>query len=156
MIIVVALSLSLLVVLASLALLAKTKKDDLPKGYVFASYAVLSLGVLMFLGSIMGGVMRTCHKRGHDSCYSSQQGENCSHMSSCSKAGMGSAHMGATNCGHKSCGSSCTMGGHHKGHGDWNEGGMHKKMCIKKGGITKEIQIEVDVDDDDDSEESDD
>ncbi|HAW52112.1 MAG TPA: hypothetical protein DCX54_07275 [Flavobacteriales bacterium] len=146
MIIVVALSLSLLVVLASLALLAKTKKEELPKGYVFASYATLSLGILMFLGSIMGGIVKSCHHRGQNSCHMSQAAGNCGHMAECSKGAMGGAHMGS-DCQHKSCKSSCTMGGH--GHGNWQEGGMHKKMCIKKGGVTKEIKIDVDLDDED-------
>ena len=154
MIIIVALSLSLLVVLAALALLAKTKKEDLPKGYVFASYAVLSLGVLMFLGSIMGGVMRTCQKRGHDSCYSSQQGEKCGHMSTCSKAGMSCAHMGMNHGQQGMCGSSCTKGGHHAKCDGMHEGMMHKKMCIKKGGITKDVEIRMEIDDDEVGEES--
>ena len=35
-------------------------------------------------------------------------------------------------------------------------GKMHKKMCVKKGGNTKEIEIEMDFFDDDDDDDKDD
>ena len=150
MIIIVALSLSLLVVLAALALLAKTKKDELPKGYVFASYAVLSLGILMFLGSIMGGVMRSCQHRGNNSCYTSQEGGQCSQMSHGSHAKMCKSHKGSHHGQNMSCGSSCSKGGNHAGCSSMKSGKMHKRMCVKKGGDTKEIEIEMEFFDDDD------
>jgi hypothetical protein len=153
MIIIVALSLSLLVVLAALALLAKTKKEDLPKGYVFASYATLSLGILMFLGSIMGGIMKSCQHRGNDSCYSSQHGAKCSQFSDCTKSNKCSSHKGIHNGQHKSCGSSCTKDGHHSSCSSRKDGKAHKRSCIKKEGISKEIEIKVELGDDDDESE---
>ena len=154
MIIIVALSLSLLVVLAALALLAKTKKEDLPKGYVFASYATLSLGILMFLGSIMGGIIRSCQHRGYDSCYSSHHGAKCSQFSDCKKASSCSSHKGIHHGQHGAYESSCTKGGHHANcDGKFK---MHKRMHVKKGGISKDIEIKMEFDDDDDGEDDED
>jgi len=147
---VVSLSLSLLVVLAALALLAKTKKDELAKGYVFASYTVLFLGILMFLGSVMGGVMRNLHHRGYNSCCVSQDAGQCGYINRCGSAKMCKSSKGFHHGQHMSCGSTCSMGGHHSKCQSWKDGAKHKRICIKKHGDKKEVKTEMKFSDDDD------
>ncbi len=54
---------SLLVIIAGLFLLAKTKKDKLGKGFSLVSYAVIIIGTLLLLSALCGSVckMRAYH-----------------------------------------------------------------------------------------------
>lgn len=94
MILVISLSLSLLVILGGLFMLAKSKKDSLGNLYIFSSYSAIVLGALMFAGAVIGGAcMMSCgHNKGHSSCY----------VSPC-----GQGHGSAMKCGSMSCSSKC-------------------------------------------------
>lgn len=76
--ILISVSVSLLVIVAGMLLLAKTKKDDLGNMFSFASYSVITIGLLVFLGSFIGGVMHHCKARqGKGHCgYSAKQGHH--------------------------------------------------------------------------------
>lgn len=124
MIAIIALSLSSLVILAGLYLLSRTKKDNLGTAYLFSSYAAISLGILLFVGTAVGGVMKMC-------CKHSMTSSQCVMQSKC--------HMG----GMANCESSCSMKGHSghammMGHGmasKCGQGSMYGKMhgkCAKK------------------------
>ena len=102
---IIAVSISLLVILAGLAMLAKSKKEELGKLYIFSSYAAIICGVGLFIGTNVNGLKRTwCGSHGSCSSYASQCGQgSCSGASACSYSGHGKSSCKAG--GHASCGS---------------------------------------------------
>ncbi len=160
MLAVIGISLSLLVILSGLYLLAKSKKESLGNLYIFSSYSAIVLGGLLFAGTIVGGAMKMHHHRN----YSPHHG-----IHSSSHCGGGSCHMNAYSQGHCAKGGKCARSGqcsgkcgnggqgghgHHEGghghHGDHHGGKMHKKMRKHHDGDSKvEIEIEIDEEDDD-------
>lgn len=164
---IIAVSLSVLVILAGLSMLAKSKKESLGKLYTFSSYAAIFIGLGLFIGGNIGGIKRLCHANG-GSCSSSygpkgpgscasfsghQGGGRCSsqasygHGSSCGQGGQSSCSHGGK--------SSCSSKGHGNGHGSCEKsscshgGKKHKKVCKKyshhgqgEGNIDTEVEIE--------------
>jgi len=53
----ISISVSMLVIVAGMLLLARTKKDDLGNMFSFASYSVITIGILIFLSSFVIGIM---------------------------------------------------------------------------------------------------
>ena len=156
---VIGVALSILVMLAGLYLLAKSKKDSLGNLYIFSSYSAIALGGLLFVGTIVGGVMMSCHhSKGHSSCYVKGSDSSCGQASSCSKENSCKSHHKS----HKKHGScygsgSGHYGGHHGGQASCGHGGCSSskhhgdKKCERK--IRKYIHRDIDVDDDDDEKE---
>ena len=92
--IIVSISISILVILAGLLLLAKAKKDDLGSGFKFASYASICVGFIMIGVSITMCVSNCCANSGNNRCskaqkccqYDGKSGASSSYdMSKCSK-----------------------------------------------------------------------
>ena len=180
---IIAVSLSVLVILAGLSMLAKSKKESLGKLYTFSSYAAIFIGLGLFIGGNIGGMKRLLHAncgscsssygpKGHGSCasFAGHQGSSCrSHASS----GHGSYGHGSV-CGHGGQSSynhggksSCSSAGHSgNGHGSCaqsscDHGGKKHKTCKKHShsgvnGENIEIKVEIEEDDDDDDEDDED
>ena len=134
MIIVIALSLSVLVMLGGLYLLSKSKKDSLGNLYVFSSYSAIALGALMFAGTVVGGAMMRCnHGMGHKSCYVGSHhgsyGGGCG-AASCDHKGFHGmrGYHGMMGKSHHGCDASCGdhgMKGHHGMKGPHGMKGHH-------------------------------
>lgn len=62
--ILIGLSLALLVIVAGMFLLAKTKKDDLGSVFRFTSYFTITIGVLFVIGGICGGLCKMANHIG--------------------------------------------------------------------------------------------
>lgn len=107
MIAIIALCLSILVILAGMYLLSKSKKESLGNFYLFSSYSAIILGALLFAGTVIGGVcMRHCQGGKQGSCYSQGYDAKCGNgamgghcMSMCKSGGAGQcASMGGGMC----------------------------------------------------------
>jgi len=155
--IIIGISISLLVIVAGMFLLAKSKKDQLGGIFKITSYITIVAGVLLLLGALCIGLCKIaccgsggygCGKASyHQSC--GQQG--CSSSYGCSKRSSCSKFRSGTGCAHGQqygCKSSCKT----KGKGccskssscSWNKGG--KKVIsknIEKEGDDVEIEEEV-------------
>ena len=108
MITIISISLALLVIVAGLLLLAKTKKDELGGLFTFSSYAIITCGILLTAFAFVGSIVK-CH---------SYKGGGCggSSYSQCNGGGGG--------------GSCATYGGaHHKKGKSYNRHG--KRSCSK-------------------------
>lgn len=139
MIFIIALSLSVMIMLASVYLLGKIRKEDWPKIYSVAAYIGLSLGILFFLGSATAGIARgMCHHK-KECVQSCSHGQGYGDMMKCGHSCGHGAHGGQ---GMMSCGHSCPMHG-----GGMNTRGgkcrMHKKMNFDNGQANSTIEIEV-------------
>ena len=132
---IVSLSLSLLVIVAGMFLLAKTNKDALGKIYTFVSYAVITIGILLASAAFCGALCKMtgascnygkashCAKGGYD------QGGKCASYQSCAQSGSCSK---ASACGaSSSCKSKCeAKKSCSKGSASCDKSG--EKKCIKK------------------------
>lgn len=85
MISLISISVALLVVVAGLMLLAKTKKEELGGVFTFASYAVTTIGLIVLAVAFVVGICNMCSrggeccgKVGKAGCYAS----SCSHYGS--------------------------------------------------------------------------
>ena len=121
MFILISISLALLVIVAGMLLLAKTKKDDLGGIYKFASYAVITIGILMASFSFVSCIVKCqgggCSSGAKAGCYSSyhgDQGKCASWGKSCAK----SSYTKKSGC----CSSKC-----------YDKSGCSKKSSCKKG-----------------------
>ena len=168
---IIAVSLSVLVILAGLSMLAKSKKESLGKLYIFSSYAAIFIGLGLFIGGNIGGMKRLVHANCGSSCYSSGGHGGASSCASYSTnkggGGCGHASFGHGSYGHgSSCGyggkQSCSSGGHAGygqgscGHAGCSHGGEKHKV-IKKiyrhdGGENIKIKVEVEEEDNDEAE----
>ena len=144
MIFIIALLLALMVILASLYMLARGKKEEWSKIYAVAAYISLSLGLLFFVGSTAAGIAKAmCHSKCHkeNSCgYSQGQCSMAGHGQSCHKGAWGQGH-GMMQCRH-SCG--MKMNGH-EGCMTIGNCKMHKKMRFGHGNPSGDATIEVEV-----------
>ena len=128
MCVLISISLALLVIVAGMLLLAKTKKDDLGSVYKFVSYAVITCGILMASFSFVSCIVKCqsggCGSSAKSSCYKSYHGKSgkcASWKNSCSKSSCSSEA--------KSCRSKCSKGK--------DGAGCSKKSSCKKGGSWK-------------------
>ena len=84
----ICISLSILVVIAGLFLLAKTKTDDLGVGFKFASYAAILSGLLLTGATLTMCLSDCCSKKGghpgHEYHQSCKGHDGCSGATSCS------------------------------------------------------------------------
>jgi len=125
MCILISISLALLVIVAGMLLLAKTKKDDLGGIYKFVSYAVITVGILMASFSFVSCIVKCqsggCGSSSKASCYKNYHG-NSGKCASWGKSCSGSSCSGKS----KSCRSKCSKGK--------DRAGCSKKSSCKKGG----------------------
>lgn len=119
MITIISISLALLVIVAGLLLLAKTKKEELGGLFTFSSYAVITCGVLLAAHAFIG-CMLMCHsnqggcgKASYAQCHGSGQGGG-----SCASYSKGSCKSGHS-------GYHSEKGGHH------SKEGCSKSSCSK-------------------------
>jgi len=120
----ISISLALLVIVAGMLLLAKTKKDDLGGIYKFVSYAVITCGIVMsafsFVSCIVkcqsGGCSSSSYKASCNGNFHGASSKCASWSKKCSKKGYGS--------------SSCAKGN--------AKGCCSKKSKCKNGGKNKE------------------
>ncbi|HYG51656.1 MAG TPA: hypothetical protein VD905_12175 [Flavobacteriales bacterium] len=150
MIVIPVLLLALLVLLAGLFMLAKARKENLGRAYIWASYVAAGFGVLVFVFGITAGILMAifhskhgghmpCGKRMHcpmiQGCGSMQMhGGKCEGAcgGNCSEAGMPNC---AGNCSEGMCGH-----GHMKMKGDCCPGTNHESCCAD-GKKIKEVII---------------
>ncbi|MFH1321885.1 MAG: hypothetical protein ABII90_14695 [Bacteroidota bacterium] len=135
-------SLSLLVVVAGLFLLAKTKKEQLNNMFTFASFTVIILGILLMIATFFGGM---CHvmsnKCGERGMY---QERHCFMNDCCSEKQMNhKKHMSHDM---SMCGKEQKMDGKQR----WGKKGKcfggemcDKKNCDMKDCKKKHIKVEV-------------
>ncbi len=120
MCILISISLALLVIVAGMLLLAKTKKDALGGIYKFVSYAVITCGILMASFSFVSCIVKCqsggCGSSSKASCYKNYHGNS------------GKCASWGKNC----SGSSCSKGK--------DGAGCSKKSSCKKGGAWKKHQ----------------
>lgn len=111
MVILISISVSLLVIVAGMLLLAKTRKEDLGNMFAFTSYSVITIGLLIFLGSFIGGIMccgQGRYAKGHGN-YSARCGQSggqggcASWYNSCSKSGCGKSWYHGNKAGAECC-----------------------------------------------------
>ncbi len=143
MITIISISIALLVVVAGLHLLAKTKKEELGRLFTFSSYAVITFGILMVAYAFVGCII-SCHAGGNGcgkSGYSQYHGSGhgggaCASYGSrgCkSKCSSYSQCHGKTGCSKAAWDkSSCSKGSH-----SCKKGG---KCCAKSSGKRKEVK----------------
>ena len=94
MVMLISISASMLVIVAGMLLLARTKKDGLGNMFSFASYSVITIGLLVFLSSFVIGIMHCGggkHGKGHGNygtkCGQARGQESCASWSEgCSKS----------------------------------------------------------------------
>lgn len=159
MITVVSISLALLVIVAGLLLLAKTKKDELGGLFTFSSYAVITCGILLAAHAFVG-CMVNCHsnsgkggcgKSSYSHCSKSGGGHGscASYGKSCSKSGdAGYKHGKDEGC---SKSSSCSKGSKScssKGKHGCKSSGKKKeirKIIKKSGDGEKDIDVTIEV-----------
>jgi len=111
----VSISVALLVVVAGMFLLAKTKKEELGNMFSFVSYSVITIGMIVLLCAFVCGICEmTCSgcygsKKG---CYSGKLYSGCSGATSCASYRQGCSKSGcsasskcskATSCSKKKC-----------------------------------------------------
>lgn len=142
---IVVLLLAALVVLASMYMIAKTKKDQLGKGFLIVSYVMAGFGVLVFVFGITAGILCCAHKGGCGKKERCEREMSCSRMEKC--GGMNHCEMGGgeMRCMKmKSCGKgSCEKGGMKCGGGD-EEIVIEKEIIIEKEGDEKpKIEVKV-------------
>ena len=116
MLTIISISLALLVIVAGLLLLAKTKKDGLGGLFTFSSYAIVTFGILLTAFALVGCIMRCC---------SSQKGCASGSYSQCQESGSGYDHHAAYN--------KCHRGTEHgsSAHGRCSRSSCAKKECSK-------------------------
>lgn len=121
----ISISLALLVIVAGMLLLAKTKKDDLGGIYKFVSYAVITSGILMASFSFVSCIVKCqsggCSSGAKAGCYSSYHGD----QGKCASWGKSCAKSSCTN--KSRC---CSSKG-------YDRAGCSKKASCKKGGAWK-------------------
>ena len=138
-------SVSLLVVVAGLFLLAKTKKEQLNNTFTFASFTVIILGILLMIASVIGGM---CHvmssKCGERSTYQKHH----SFMMGDYGKGEGSCYKMQKHHGMQMC---CKEQKGDKMH-KWGKSGKcrggktcDKKNCDRKGCSKKHIDAEKEI-----------
>ena len=142
MITIISISLAILIIVAGLLLLAKTKKDDLGGLFTFSSYAVITCGILLTVYAFVGCIVN---------CYSGKGGCGKSSYSQCRGSGQG----GGSCANYSGCHSKSEKSGYHHGKNRYHsKGGCSKsscstsskscskgdKCCSKKKGQRKEIQ----------------
>lgn len=147
MIALISVSLAALIILAGLYLLAKSKKDSLGSFYLFSSYSAIALGTLLFVGSIVGGVMSCCHhSKAKSSCHAMMKSDNCGENSCSMMQSKCSAHHGGQmgmmkmkrhhqGMHNMKCSGECK-----KGHGSENCACPH--CPHKKESVEKEVEVE--------------
>ena len=77
----ISVSVSMLVIVGGMLLLAKTKKDDLGSMFSFTSYSVITVGILIFLATFIIGIVHCGQGRcakGHGN-----YGANCGNNLAC-------------------------------------------------------------------------
>lgn len=149
MITIISISIALLVVVAGLHLLAKTKKEELGGLFTFSSYAVITCGILMAACAFVGCIVHCnsgggkCGKSGYTQCHGSGYGggacasyAHCSGKKACSKG--------------ESCKSSCSKARRSCKKGDKRGGkdsGKRKEVreVIKKEGADGEEDVNVTI-----------
>ena len=141
MITIISISIALLVVVAGLHLLAKTKKEELGGLFTFSSYAVITFGILMVAYAFVGCII-SCHSGGKGcgkSGYSQYHGSGYGGGACASYGHKGSKCASYAHCsGKKACSkdgsskSSCSKGSH-----SCKKGG---KCCAKSSGKRKEVK----------------
>ena len=143
MITIISISIALLVVVAGLHLLAKTKKEELGRLFTFSSYAVITFGILMVAYAFVGCII-SCHSGGKGcgkSGYSQYHGSG--------HGGGACASYGSTGCkskcssyshchGKKGCSkAACSKSSSSKGSHSCKKG---SKCCAKSSGKRKEVR----------------
>ena len=107
----ISISVSMLVIAAGMLLLARTKKDGLGNMFSFASYSVITIGILVLISSFVIGIMHCGHakygkRHGNYGAKCAQQSdrgscaswsEGCS-KSRCGKTGYHGSRTGASCC----------------------------------------------------------
>lgn len=154
MIIIPVLLLSMIVMLAGLFMLAKSKKEQLGKMYIIASSVATGFGILVFVFGITAGILMCCHKAcgKSDNCESQNEcpmmrGGGMGH---CSEMGGGSdckmmmkgCSSNESSCEMKEMGGKCDM----MEMEDDDEDGEVKEIIIKKLGDGEngaEVKVEV-------------
>ena len=141
MITIISISIALLVVVAGLYLLAKTKKEELGGLFTFSSYAVITCGILMAAYAFVGCIVHCnsgggkCGKSGYAQCHGAgyDGGACASYGNKGSRCGSYKKCKGKKACSKgESCKSSCTKNGHSCKKGD--------KRCNKSSGKKKEVR----------------
>jgi len=142
MLTIISISLGLLVIVAGLLLLAKTKKEELGGLFTFSSYAVITSGILLVSYAFVACMIscqsgkRNCGNYAYSQCHGSGYGGGscASYRRGCSKLQYGAASCGRdTHCSKGGCcKSSCS-----KASKSCREG---KKCCSRSKGKRKEIQ----------------
>ena len=143
MITIISISIALLVVVAGLHLLAKTKKEELGRLFTFSSYAVITFGILMVAYAFVGCIIschsggKGCGKSGYSQYHGSGHGDGA--CASYGSRGCKSKCSSYSNChGKKGCSkaacskSSCSKGSHSCKKGS--------KCCAKSSGKRKEVR----------------
>ena len=146
MIILIAISVSLLVIVAGMLLLAKTQKEQLGKLFSFVSYTIVIVGIITLLFAFCGGFFKLM-------CSSS-------YKSSCQQAYCGASYSGCSyskrscskyqTCGKRqhceSYGKCCKKQSCSKGYSCSHEGkSCKKKKCVKKESTEKTLKGEEDT-----------
>lgn len=160
---IIAISLSILTILAGLFMLAKSRKESLGKMFTFSSYAAIIGGVCLLIGGFVGGSVLLIKKgcTTNSGCYmkACNPGSNCSaSMSGCRMQSMCSSmmmcgHGCQKSCGHGSCSAMAMKGcGHGMKTDHCKKKGHHMMKKMHKGDDEQEVEIEK-SDDDDSSEE---
>ncbi len=143
---VIVLLLAILVVLAALFMLAKSKKEQLGRLYVIVSSVAAAFGILVFVFGITAGCL-VCMKR----C--AGKGESCNKDQNCPMMRHGGMHRGRGECNMEMMGNcqgnggSCSMMGGEQGSCSMKGMGscsMNEMKCNKCDKIVKEITMEID------------
>jgi len=138
---IISISIALLVVVAGLYLLAKTKKEELGGLFAFSSYAIITCGLLMAAYAFVGCIVHCnsgssgCGKSGYAQCNGSGVGSGAcaSYGNKGSSCGSYEKCKGKKACRKgESCKSSCS-----KGARSCKKGG---KRCSKESGKRKEVR----------------
>lgn len=143
MITIISISIALLVVVAGLHLLAKTKKEELGGLFTFSSYAVITFGILMVAYAFVGCIM-SCHaggngcgKSGYSQYHGSGHGGGA--CASYGNSGCKSKCSSYSNChGKKGCSkAACSKSSCSKGSHSCKKDG---KCCGRSSGKRKEVK----------------
>jgi hypothetical protein len=154
MITIISISIALLVVVAGLHLLAKTKKEELGGLFTFSSYSVITFGILMVAYAFVGCII-SCHSGGKGcgkSGYSQYHGSGYGGGACASYGSKGSGCASYAHCGGqkscskgKSCKSSCPKSGRSCKKGDKAGKKKEVRKIIKKEGEDGEEDVNVTI-----------
>jgi len=140
MIILIAISVSLLVIAGGMLLLAKTQKEQLGKLFSFVSYTIVIVGIITLLFAFCGGL---CKVMCSSSCKSSCQQAYCGASSSGCSYSKQSCSKYQT-CSKKQCcgsyGQCCKKQSCSKRSSCSHEGKSCKKKCVKKESTEKTLK----------------